>query len=94
MKTPKFKVGDKVTVNNTDRNQVTGYQADLMADVEDRTITSQCRDAVEDAILTGKAFTITAVDNSTTPPMYQANRGRHAAPFMFDEDDLKPAKSI
>lgn len=86
----KFKVGDKVKLNTSDRNAYTGFLSDLQLNLEDGTITGVNYDATVDAIEEGKAFTVTAVDAENE--CYELKIGEHELSFAPDERDLLPVE--
>lgn len=89
MKTPKFKVGDKVIFNAPER--VTDCQADLQAARNQGDISAGCADAIERAIIERRPFTITRVSEIFGDTIYEAKTGRYESPFSFWETDFKLA---
>lgn len=83
-----FKKGDKVKIDTSDNNKLTGYLADLQMDLADRTISSRAYDIITEALEVGSVFVVTDIEESFGDQSYLLKVGRTPLPFLVDDDDL------
>lgn len=91
-KSYKFEIGDKVRVRkDLPHDRLTDYEADLMSDLSDRTITGAKYDATMKIFEQRLPMVVTSRENEYCGPTYECRSGKTKPPFMFSDQDLEPA---